>query len=1365
MKFFKLQSLVRLFVVPLTLSLMVTACMKPSPRSADPNADYGDPTKPDANQPAATFYNEEVTGGAVVSKTMKGFSIADEKQFWFKTCVRDKRSKETIIGHKFDIIGASAPVVGKDGNGRSDEAGCVYWTEKIGFSGLSDGKYLQVRRTLAAGSKSAHTGARNLSICINPWETGSEVVRDCDRKPVPEDQILRRDEAEKYLKGQSKTGENIGGRFFWVDDLRMSSVHDPGAAEPGTIDFNVAFVPKVLRKDSHGNDEPLPLSNGSFKGQFWIIAKTGGEIYGKRCVILSKSGPLDDMKMVAGKFKKSMRMKLRYMNTMGQLELVATVEPKETTADIVPFNGVWLMGDHASLLGMKFGFEEEPTYKDLGKFNAKAYADSCLDTTDGILLDKTLSGKGVKTAAMPPQDTTPVKVTVPVKEMFEVLPGGEATETGLPDPRPRTVKLTAMVPKDLAPTSPEDLKAPNPNNQVPQDKCVDSTDIPRLFPKDPLATKLQPGTDFLSCSNDSLPSGITRVEPFEFTYVTVKPEPVKQETSTERTIVYTVTTKVTNPLAQGAPFRDIEFNVTTSDGTTRTIRTNLQGDLIFKDEIHHTYFMPERYMLKVVQISHASGFKKRMGIVFNPWDNNGFTFFRDLRAMTKQMIASVNLVERPKSQLLLTQFQWGTQGFRYEVDDFLNLHIYKQFNLTLNPRALRYSSLTEGRNKDEPLRAGIYLMKVALQKDYKRRGQEPHEYVNVVSKLVRVRNGVINEPVEIEFHDFAVLKLRSNLMIELATIDETKLTPEQKDKLGYVHGPLDQLIDHTSGLAARTFIGPVVAYSNGFSASMRPADDLAEGVCPTLDCDELKRLQIETSRNALAKRYEESRKLQDAQQLKQFNADVAAQEAQEKDLQRDAEAREKYVGSIKHLANKTVSDMVARMKYLETKERADLLASGRLARFLDELNLEYASVYNEAQIMSQDPAVARNNQVLIKGNGFNDLIFRMARLNPDSSVSNRSTTIAQSLSASSQMPMKQMFDQLTGRTPFTAETFKNVLFGPQLIPQDVAARLCIVMIEDIILQTTPQKRKAMGFFDGMGFQGRRRTLNDECIRYILRTGNGTAAGYEPPIVKERKLRVFRVIRTDDRLNGNLMSVSVNAGSGYGFGKSESISTSFSPTKVLEGLAKVAGYKPAELFLDTLGVSMSMSRSESHSLGADQGTGVGQNLAVETREMRVWFNEYERCTTLRLAQGFVEGMMSEFVKALPDTLTPKQKIDRIGRGIVVCEGTVKKNLEAFDERYYQISQMIGDEVMNDPTSIENHPYLRDTLRSRGDYYRLMNMIEARPREVSEIKGISIDLAKSPMSRLQRVFATKLPKYPGFFTVEPGVLKSERPKDAD
>lgn len=1343
----KALGVLKLGTLILTVALFTTACVKPGPRAADPNANFSDPTKPDAQQSAATFYNEEVTGNAIVTQNMAGFSIPTEKLFSFRTCVFDKRLRETIKGHLFIIKGGE-----KDIEVRSEESGCLNWSEPIAFNGTQNAKYIPLKRTIVG--KGMHTGARDLSICINPWNyDGSESVRDCARRPVPAEMLVATAAATSYLKGEEKSGEQLK-RYLWVDDLRMNSIHNPGGADGSIIDFSISVGPKVLTRNLRGDEEALPLKDGIFSVQLWIVAKTG--IQNNRCMVIAKSDPSMELAMVGGRLREELKMKVRYLISYGQLELVGAIRPKNGPETILPYDGVWTLGDHTGLLGMKFGFERPPAYKNApGEFSAKKYVENCIDVSEGVQESDAVNLIGAQAKrSVPAAISLGTPDTVFAGGGLKVRPiGGGKVEIETP----RSLLKSAQA---------GSVQKVQVDQDLMKDECPDARDLPRLFPQDHAKRPIVPGPDILTCVNKNLPGGVYKVEQFEFSPVDVRPEPimdpVDSETTIDRKMKYRVITRVTNPLAQNQPVRDMEFTVETQDGAARQVRTNHLGELIFNDTIYHVYYEPERFYLKTIKISHPSGFSKRLAIVLVPWDNNGFQFARDIRGLSKQTIAQMNLVPRPPSQMLLTTFNWGTIGFRYQVDNYLSLKVYKQFMLTLDPRALRYSSFTHGRMMNEPLRDGLYLMKVALQKDYQPLGDEPKEFITGIRTLVAVRAGRINVPVEMMFRDFRVVKLRTNLLIELATVDERKLPieireaafnlrreaenknakPEDiqalesdfynlvKDKTKVKMESLDTYVAKTSGLTDRTFVGVVVPYSNGFSAALRPTDELLEVSCPTgntVDCDEIKSNDV-----------------------------IPPSERSE---------RAKLFGDLKHLYRMSVTRLLERMQALERKYVSEMSEKTKMSKLLKMGNLEYLAFTNETAFLQQslkaDPELAKNNQVLPMGSSFQKFAQAYVNFDPQEKFDQRELVDAYrkmiwpDYGTRSVMSRPAPREKVSPKTDLEALT--AALFDSGQVNRDQAVRLCVFLAENIILRHNAEAMKTLSFSQKAQVRSRLNELNRQCLLGSLQ---GTA------VQLERKLRVFR-LQDAERGGGNLMNLSVGANTSFGRSEGWSFGYSLNPIKPLTGaldaaaavtgpVGLVAG--AASKFIDSSGIGINMSTSKSGDISDGASVSGGASLAVELRRMDLTMGGYERCSVVRLSPQLARSFASHFSHFLKSAGIQDVNT-HTSRGLMICEGFERKEPFKIEERYYQFSQMLGDEILNDPTALENQPF-NFGLRGRSDYVRMVRTIEARPTSIFKLPE-HISVGELPIDRLMSVFGEATPTYPGLINLEPKMASRIKP----
>lgn len=294
------------------------------------------------------------------------------------------------------------------------------------------------------------------------------------------------------------------------------------------------------------------------------------------------------------------------------------------------------------------------------------------------------------------------------------------------------------------------------------------------------------------------------------------------ETATQRTVVYTAQTCITDnqtgrPLAYTPlVIRNVKHNDPGPNGEVVPDvepdeierSTDESGCLTWNGYNFHKYYQPEHFFPHEVIIekgkktTNVNGaiqdlptFTRHLKFYINPWDDK-FTFGWDQREFTDDFYKEVN--ERPKvaSRFFMSDYGYKTVRFLYNIDQFMELEVRKWILMNLTPKVLRYSGIVNARKMVEPLRDGIYLMKVAIEKSYldprdnsgillknapnfqaeinniTGRPARAKEYITTNMALVRVVDGVIVYPIELTMRDLRLMRVRANFMIELETVDE-----------------------------------------------------------------------------------------------------------------------------------------------------------------------------------------------------------------------------------------------------------------------------------------------------------------------------------------------------------------------------------------------------------------------------------------------------------------------------------------------------------------------------------------------------------------------------------------------------------------
>jgi len=221
--------------------------------------------------------------------------------------------------------------------------------------------------------------------------------------------------------------------------------------------------------------------------------------------------------------------------------------------------------------------------------------------------------------------------------------------------------------------------------------------------------------------------------PLKMRFVRIMPG----ESATDRTLQYSVTTCLEHGLYGSVVGRGLQFNIETEDnGKIHKMRraTNEAGCLTWFGFLSHKYYRKEVLQKKIAKVEFAgtdgdksneqwkstiNKYSREFPYYMNPWDEK-WTFGWDSPDMPEGYADEISdqRKDAPKSQLFIADFRYETMGFRYAIDKYLDLKVKKAILLKAYPYVLKYNSIVLGRNGTEKLRDGIYLMKVALQKDY-----------------------------------------------------------------------------------------------------------------------------------------------------------------------------------------------------------------------------------------------------------------------------------------------------------------------------------------------------------------------------------------------------------------------------------------------------------------------------------------------------------------------------------------------------------------------------------------------------------------------------------------------------------------------
>ena len=205
-------------LILLSLALTSSGCFKAKNNTAEEWA----------NQNAATFtISKKVEGSSAGIRANSEWDLTNAQLYNFTVCAEDMHTQEKLKGHKFIILDADGKVI-KD-ELRTNNEGCMSWSETVHFNPVADPKYIPWTRYVRANG--IHTGQRKLNLAINPWSylfVGKpyENVVDLSISKIDTSQIVKESEAQVYLMGQKKSK---GGRL-WVDGM-IANISSQGATD------------------------------------------------------------------------------------------------------------------------------------------------------------------------------------------------------------------------------------------------------------------------------------------------------------------------------------------------------------------------------------------------------------------------------------------------------------------------------------------------------------------------------------------------------------------------------------------------------------------------------------------------------------------------------------------------------------------------------------------------------------------------------------------------------------------------------------------------------------------------------------------------------------------------------------------------------------------------------------------------------------------------------------------------------------------------------------------------------------------------------------------------------------------------------
>ena len=905
---------------------------------------------------------------------------------------------------------------------------------------------------------------------------------------------------------------------------------------------------------------------------------------------------------------------------------------------------------------------------------------------------------------------------------------------------------------------------------------------------------------------------LLKADPYTFTvarprYLKVGPG----ETATKREVEYMVATCAIDNILGSPVGEGVKFIVQMPTGEYKDVYSDNQGCIRWDWHLTHYYYAPEQFFSEDVKIyneNHVQIGVKRFAI--NPWDDK-FTFGWDRLEMDEKFFDRIAKRDLIPSKFYIDQFSYHTLRFRYEIDRFMNLQVKKTILLELRPQVLRYSGIVGGRKVTEDIRDGIYLLKVAIQKDYldpaeknvfiknrngknktsQKRDIAKKYYVDVASKLVQVFDGHIITPVELSMSDLRLMRVRSQFLIQLETVDEEKVqvsnimdekiwpslrknrgmgnksdAAEDDDRKEAIRENLvkekkqertKKLNEILSWLNTKSVYSPDFLEKSGLSEAdyaelkkrLEVNDFSAFDMSPLTNPDQyidhnagIKKRTFTGPMIFLSNAYSDSVRPTDSLNevyCETNDCNYIEQFRQDQGYSKPSRSYEhnKYFGSIAHLANTSVDDFISKKLEIDKNYFDKMPEVSSLGNYASIFNLKLVSMKDERFLSLKDDCDIQTE----------DCRISTALQIPFASMPLVLKEYQPQWGGRKELNLRPIFQNFVPSTlsvqvrkqigeNFTAKSFEEIWLGNKKEPHHLSSRyaewFCYMITNDNI--------------EGRMVSQNLQSVYKDCLRSY-------DANPQSFIFVDRKLRVNKTGSYEFR-GGKQMNLNVGSSFSIGHSTSASISTG---TEGFDIMSAFPVGNIAKKMIKPLSVKFGASESYSSS----DGTSVSEQtyLVMQMANFVVDLASYERCFILTPHQDWLKKTK---------VMLAHSRENLKSNGVMICSGDIVNDPVNVMESYFYFTQHFTEGDMLDQYDLYNHPWLL-ALRGVRDFTNFAKLLrkQSDKNDVKWSDGLNpLNLLKSdyvsptdkvvdktgwPLDKMAETYRNVLPSFPGLYTL--------------
>lgn len=317
----------------LSLNLLaLAACNLPKPKTTDSAQQEDTP---------ATFFITEAKGTSLKANLAQDTGLPQSKTFNFSVCLKDRAQSHPLVGHPFRVEELKKDL-------KTDEKGCLNWSEDVPFNYSSTPKYLEWKRKITATG--LHRGTRTAQFAINPWNDndGSDAVVNLENYTPPR-LVSDSSQIQQALKGAavSTTTAQVAGKTpLWVNDVKVQSTEQKFDQNGVVLNYDLAIAPQMIVSAINGERILKAIPQGNFKTKIYLIhSVTEGD---KEVRLVLAESQVQTSSISGNTLFVKAPMSLAVLPTRGQLLLGLDISSTDD-ARLGRFQGIYTIGEYDQL--------------------------------------------------------------------------------------------------------------------------------------------------------------------------------------------------------------------------------------------------------------------------------------------------------------------------------------------------------------------------------------------------------------------------------------------------------------------------------------------------------------------------------------------------------------------------------------------------------------------------------------------------------------------------------------------------------------------------------------------------------------------------------------------------------------------------------------------------------------------------------------------------------------------------------------------------------------------------------------------------------------------------------------------------------